>query len=259
VPNTERDLETHALHEEEIVNQYGDTYAKHKSWYAERFGVLTVREEADLAALIWMSKVSFPPQSRVLEIGFGNGGFLAYGSKRQWEMHGTEMNELLLQRARRNGFDVIHADSLDSFPSGYFDLVVAFDVLEHIPGHKIHGFLMDVQRISKDKAVFIARFPNGDSPFGRFSQHGDPTHITTIGSHKARYFAGEAGLEIIYIGGEAQPLLSGLPHFLYRLVANPLKKMLNLILNFLFCPGEYRSLCSINLVIILHIRKPLTQ
>ena len=259
MPNTERDLETHAQHEEEIVSQYGDTYAKHKSWNDERFGVLTVREEADLTAIIRKAKVSIPPQSRVLEIGFGNGRFLVYGRKRKWEMHGTEMNELLLQRARRNGFDVIHADNLDSFASDYFDLVVAFDVLEHVPGHRIHGFLTDVKRISKDKAVFIARFPNGDSPFGRFSQHGDPTHITTIGSHKARYFAEEAALDIVYIGGEAQPLWAGLPHFVYRLIANPLKKLLNLTLNFLFCPGEYRSLCSINLVIILRSRKTFTQ
>jgi 2-polyprenyl-3-methyl-5-hydroxy-6-metoxy-1,4-benzoquinol methylase len=259
VPNTERDPETHAQHEEEIINQYGDTYAQHKSWDDEQFGVLTVREEADLTAIIRKAKVSIPPQSRVLEIGFGNGGFLVYGRKRKWEMYGTEMNELLLKRARRNGFDVIHADNLDSFASDYFDLVVAIDVLEHVPGHRIQGFLTDVKRISKDKAVFIARFPNGDSPFGRFSQHGDPTHTTTIGSHKARYLAEEAGMEIIYIGGEAQPILSGLSHFLYRLVANPVKKLLNLILNFLFCPGARRALCSINLVTILRIRKPSTH
>ena len=259
MPNTEHDLETAIPSKSETAKEYGDFYAQQKHWDDERFGVLTAREEADLTAIIRKAKVSIPPQSRILEIGFGNGGFLAYGRKRQWEMHGTEMNELLLQRARRNGFDVIHADNLDSFASDYFDLIVAFDVLEHIPGHKIHGFLTDVRRISKDKAVSIARFPNGDSPFGRFSQHGDPTHITTIGSHKARYFAEEAGLDIIYIGGEAQPLWAGLPHFLYRLVANPLKKLLNLILNFLFCPGEYRSLCSINLVMVLRSRKTLTR
>ena len=259
MPNTERDLETAIPGKEETAQTFGDFYAQQKHWDDERFGVLTAREEADLTALLRMSKVSLPPQSRVLEIGFGNGGFLAFGRNRQWEMHGTEMNELLLQRARRNGFDVIHADNLDSFASDCFDLVVAFDVLEHVPGHRIHGFLTNVKRISKDKAVFIARFPNGDSPFGRFSQHGDPTHITSIGSHKARYFAEEAGFDIIYIGGEAQPLLSGLPHFLYRLVANPLKGLLNLIQNFLFCPGEYRSLCSINLVMVLRIRKALTR
>ena len=234
-------------------NAFGDVYARVKRWDEGEFGVLSARDEADLAAIVRKAKVFFPPSSRVLEIGFGNGGFLAYGRKRQWEMHGTEMNEILLKRARRNGFAVTQADNFNSLPKGYFDLVAAFDVLEHVPSCGIPDFLRDVRRVLKEGAVFIARFPNGDSPFGRFNQHGDPTHVTTIGKHKAKYFAEQAGFEALYIGGEPQPLWSDLPHLAYRLLALPLRGILNLALNFLFCAGDPKSLCSINLVMVLRL------
>ena len=234
---------------------FGEFYAQQKNWDDGRFGVLTPREKGDITAAIRISRASLPPESRVLDIGFGNGGFLVYGRKRKWEMQGTEMNELLLQRARRNGFEVTHGDGLNRFADDTFDLVVADSVLEHVPCDKITPMLRSIRAVARDGAVFMARFPNGDSPFGRFVQHGDPTHITTLGSFKAAYYAREAGMEIIYLGGEPQPLRAGLKHFCYRLIANPIRWVLNLFLNLLFCPGNRKALCSVNLVLIARVTK----
>ena len=232
----------------------GELYAQVMGWDDKGFGTMSPRTEADLAAMIRLCKASFPSQSRVLEIGFGNGGVLFYGRRRQWEMHGTELNELLLKRARGNGFDVRHGDNLSSFTEP-FDLVLAFDVLEHMPGDKLPELFERVRRMVKDGGIFIARFPNGDSPFSRFVQHGDATHVTVLGSRKAAYYARHAGMEIVYLGGQPQPLLAGLPHFCYRIVANPIRSLLNLFLNLLFCPGDPRSLCTTNLVMVLRAAK----
>lgn len=253
---TKRDPATTGIKRDRtIVEKYGLSYAEQKSWSDDRFGSLTSRERADLKALMRKAGKIPPPHSRVLEIGFGKGGFLAHGKSELWEMQGLEASDLLVQRARKRGFDAIWADNLKPFADDSFDLVVAIDVLEHIGREAIHGFLADVKRILKDKGVFIARFPNGDSPFGRFSQHGDPTHLTTIGSGMARSLAAEAGLEIIYIGGEAHPIWAGASYFAYRLVANPIKLLINLGLNLLFCPGAPRSLCSTNLAMIVRANK----
>jgi len=241
----------------EIGAGYGEEYLQWKGWGAETFGVLNRQEEADISAQLRKARTVLSPQSRVLEIGFGNGKFLAYGKKRQWEMHGTEVNAGLLESARLKGFHAVHTESLEPFSADQFDLVAAFDVLEHLPQEALFPFLQEIQRVLKDRGVFIARFPNGDSPFGRFIQHADPTHLTTIGSSKARYFAKKLGVRIIYIGAEAQPILGGgAKHFAYRVIAVPIKYAMNLALNFLFTPRTRRALCSTNLVLAFRVDKP---
>jgi SAM-dependent methyltransferase len=235
-------------------SEYGDLYAEVMNWDDEQFGMMTARQEADLKAIIRLPNAAFPPKSRVLEIGFGNGGVLTYGRRRQWEIQGTEVNELLLQRARKKGFSAFSAhgnEALDSLASDFFDLVLAFDVLEHMPAYEIVGLLRQMRRIAKHGAVFIARFPNGDSPFSL------GVHLTTLGSSKASYLAKEAGMEIVYLGGEPQPLWSGIPHFCYRIVTNPIRSLLNLCLNLLFYPGNPKPLCSRNLVMVLRVAKPI--
>jgi SAM-dependent methyltransferase len=230
---------------------YDGSYLKWKHWEAGTFGSLSRRDASDLSAQIRRSKVSLPPGSRVLEMGFGNGSILRYGRNRHWEMIGTEANIELVRRANESGFCAKHAEDLRPFPDDHFDLVIAYDVLEHIGQDQIPSALSEVQRILKKGGVFLARFPNGDSPFSRFSQHGDPTHLTTIGSFKAKNFAATLDMRITYLGGEIQPLWAGLPHFAYRILANPIRSLLNVFLNFLFCPGDYKSLCSTNLIMIL--------
>lgn len=241
----------------EIDASYGNAYLQWKSWGAENFGTLSRQEEIDISAQLRKSKTMLPAQSRVLEIGFGNGKFLAYGKKRQWEMHGTEVNSGLLESARRQGYHVVHTDNLKPFLDNQFNLVVAIDVLEHVPQEELFAFLQEIQRVLQNGGVFIARFPNGDSPFGRFIQNGDPTHLNTIGSGKARYFAKKLGVEIVYLGAEAQPIWGGgAAHFAYRAIAVPIKYMMNLVLNFLFTPRTCRALCSTNLVMALRVVKP---
>lgn len=238
------------------TKKYGEFYAELKHWDEQEFGLLTTREKADLTAIVHLARAPFPPRSQVLEIGFGNGGVLTYGRDRQWEMHGTEVNELLVQRARDHGFRAFDGEDLACMASESFDLVLAFDVLEHIPIDGIGELLCRVRRIAKERAVFIARFPNGDSPFSRAVQHGDPTHLTAIGSRMAAHLAKEAGMEVLYLGGEPQPLRAGLPHFCYRIITNPMRGLLNLCLNLLFYPGDPKPLCSRNLVMVLRVAKP---
>jgi SAM-dependent methyltransferase len=236
---------------------YGSEYLQWKDWNAETFGALSKKKEADFSAQIRKSKTVLPPQSRVLEIGFGNGSFLAYGKKRQWEMYGTEVNAGLLERAGREGFHVVHSDNLTPFLDNYFNLVVAFDVLEHLPQNQLLDFLRDIQRVLVDGGVFIARFPNGDSPFGGFLQHGDPTHVTTIGSSMATYFADRLGVKIIYLGGEAEALWAGLPYFAYRVFAIPLRHLMNWFINLIvLSPLAHIAFCSPNLVMVFRVVKP---
>jgi SAM-dependent methyltransferase len=236
---------------------YGDGYLEWKHWSPESFAVLSKREECDFAANLRKARTNLPAGSQVLEIGFGNGALLEYGRRRDWQMHGTEANPALVERARQKGFQAIHAETLAGFADSSFHLVAALDVIEHIPLDLLPGFLAEVRRVLKPGGLFLAHFPNGDSPFGLHIQNGDPTHKTVIGSIRARYLAAQAAFEMIYIGHEVQALWAGATHTPHRLFAVPAKKLMNAFLNLVFSPRAPLPFCSPNLVMI--VRKPGTQ
>lgn len=163
---------------------------------------------------------------------------MKYSTNNNWNVSGTELNEQLVLVANKSGYDVEHTDNLSGFSDDTFDLVVAFDVLEHIPEDRIFDFIFEVRRVMKKNGIFIARFPNGDSPFGLKNQNGDSTHVTTIGSGKIEYFAAKTAMEVVFIGVEASPLFGvSMLHFIHRLIASPIKLILNIIINLIFFPA----------------------
>lgn len=241
--------------DEEARAEYGGEYLEWKHWSADSFGALSVREAADFTANLRKAKQQFPRGSRVLEIGFGNGAFLEFGRRRGWQIEGAEANAGLVERARRKGFRAVCAETLAAFDEAAFDLVAAFDVMEHLALDDLADFLREVRRVLKPGSVFLARFPNGDSPFGRHIQNGDVTHKTAIGSIRARYLAAQAGLDVVYIGQEVQALWAGASHTPHRLLAVPVKKLMNGFLNLVFSPRDPLPFCSPNLVLIARKRQ----
>jgi SAM-dependent methyltransferase len=235
-----------------IEESYGSNYLKWKGWKQNSsFGKLTKQEKSYFTAEIKKTKKTFSENSKVLEIGFGNGSFLKYAKEKNWDIFGTEINEYLVNVALENNFNVRHSDNLLAYREETFDLVVAFSVLEHIAQNDLLAYINEVKRILKKGGVFIARFPNGDSPFGLANQNGDTTHVTTIGSGKVYYFAAQCDLDVVYIGEEAQPLIgTSLIRFVHSLITLPIKKVLNLITNLIFFPRSNISFYSNNLILV---------
>lgn len=230
-------------------DHFGSDYVKWKSW--DQFGVLRKSLARYFAAELARAG-TLPPGARVLEIGFGKGSFLEFARRQGWAVSGTEVNPVLAELAARSGHDVQCTSDLSAFPSEHFDLVVAFDVLEHLTHEAIIELLCQVRRMLKDQGVFLARFPNGDSPFGLYNQNGDVTHITAIGSNKVRYLAVTADMRLIWIGGEAMPLFAvrGI-HLVRRAFAIPVRALMNVFVNAVFFPRRKIDFCAANLTVVL--------
>jgi SAM-dependent methyltransferase len=86
---------------------------------------------------------------RVLDIGCGDGGFLAAMAARGWECHGSERSPLTAQRAARRTGLAIETGTLaaDAFAPGSLDAVSLWHVLEH---------LRDPDRMLRDCARWLA-------------------------------------------------------------------------------------------------------
>lgn len=241
---------------EAVGEEYGSDYLNWKSWDKQEFGVLSGTEERYFSAEIQRVGMPINRGADVLEVGFGSGSFLAYAQKHHWNAWGTEVNMNLVELATEKGFNVRQTDSLSDFTDNSFDLVVAFDVLEHIPQTLLPQFLAEIKRVLKDNGIFIARFPNGDSPFGLRSQNGDLTHLTVIGSSKARQLAAKVNMDILFVGGEAMPIIGVSPaHFFHRIISWPIKQIVDLIVNLVFLPRARVAFCSQNITMICSVRK----
>ena len=157
---------------------------------------------------------------RVLELGFGDGSLLAWLRDQGADVLGTEINATFLEAGRAAAFEV-HPSDLTALLADYegrIDCVIAFDLLEHLDAEALIGTFEVVRRLLAPGGRFVARFPNGQSPFGRHFQHGDITHKSTLSISKIRQLSVMAGFEIVRAGNS------------YRARSrNPLKRLLQAV------------------------------
>ena len=91
---------------------------------------------------------------------------------------------------------------------GQFDLIVLFDVLEHLSLSEIVASFKIFSHLLTPSGKVLARFPNGGSPFGRLHQYGDATHQTVLTGSLIHQIALTAGMELIQQFDAARPLIA---------------------------------------------------
>ena len=79
-----------------------------------------------------LSQVERSSNIKVLEVGYGTGAFLGFCGSLGWDVFGVELNDNLISSAKKAGFEVVKPDDLIKFEKSEFDLIVAFDVIEHV-------------------------------------------------------------------------------------------------------------------------------
>jgi SAM-dependent methyltransferase len=139
----------------------------------------------------------------VLDIGCGNGGFLAALHRRGiTRLHGTELPGNSAQRAAKRGFIHLKIGELAAgdFPDHSLDLVTLFHVFEHLVDPQ--GTLALVHRALKPKGRLVLSFPNGDSNQVRFFRgawlHLDPPrHLFLFGPAPFRKAMLTAGFAVV--------------------------------------------------------------
>ncbi len=237
-----------------MVPDAAERYADWKSWQAADFGVPSAASSAYFSRLLRRFAGSSRKPLALLEIGYGNGQFLGWCRQQGHATTGVETNAVLLARAAQAGFEC-HA-SPGALSGRRFDLIVLFDVLEHLPESALTHFLRELSCLLGDQGRIIVRTPNGGSPFGLNHQHGDPTHAAILTPGKFRYLAGHAGLVLHYCGSDPYPLYAGswrrLPGRALRAV---LRRMVEAFVRFAFAP-QPGGVLSANLLTVLQPARP---
>lgn len=109
---------------------------------------------------------------RLLEIGCSSGYQLAeFGKLGEFEAYGVDIDGAAVNHARQElGLNVIHGSLAEAdFPDSYFDIVILFNVLEHLVNPLV--VLAEVNRILKPHGYLAIKTPMIDSLQGRLLAH----------------------------------------------------------------------------------------
>jgi 2-polyprenyl-3-methyl-5-hydroxy-6-metoxy-1,4-benzoquinol methylase len=138
---------------------------------------------------------------RVLDIGCGDGGFLAALAARGWDCHGSELSPLTAQRAAaRTGLPIrTGALASDAFAPGSLDAVSIWHVLEHL--RDPDGVLADCARWLAPGGLLLVAVPNVASWQARaFAGHwfhlDPPFHLHHFDPSSLARTLADAGFEV---------------------------------------------------------------
>lgn len=107
--------------------------------------------------------IPFFDRGKVLDIGCGNGSYLAWLKELGWEPYGIEIDEDCVKLARNEyGIDIFCGDLLESdFSDEYFDCVTMWNFLEH--SHHPLQILRETNRVLKQNGLVVISLPNINS------------------------------------------------------------------------------------------------
>jgi len=233
-------------------------YLQWKGWPSNAFGGYSREEALYFSAELRRAGIRTTAGLRVAELGFGNGAFAGWIRDIGGHWMGLEAIPALIDRARAAGFEAKRSDVgfEELHGPAALDLVVAFDVLEHLELPHIRAVLAGAKTALKPSGLVIARVPSGDSPFSGAIFHGDLTHRTLLGSSAIRQLARELGFTAIQVRPPEFPARGlGLRRFVRRTAVNAARHLAGaLIANVLLADRD--AVITPNLTFVLRNQEP---
>lgn len=187
----------------------------------------------------------------VLDIGCGDGkltSLLAGGVKR---VYGIDYQILPLKFAKllvgHGNVELINYDVTIGLPfkRGSFDVVTAFDVIEHIPQNRLKGLSTETWRVLKIKGLFVLTTPNRRDLRNRIWGHRlNPKHYFELGVEEACKELEDNGFEVVDKKGIYIPF--PIPKAEHYANVIPFRAMFNFLIRF----GENHPTLSQTMVIV---------
>jgi SAM-dependent methyltransferase len=128
---------------------------------------------------------------------------------------GVELSPSQVQLAQRHGCQAVRqaegGQALADLPDASLDLVVCFDVFEHLPHDTCAAWFEQIARVLRPGGRLIGHVPNGLSPFAGSVYWGDLTHLWCPVPESIQVFCRSSGLRWLgaYENIGASPGLKG--------------------------------------------------
>lgn len=143
-------------------------------------------------------------EGKLLDVGCGNGLFLAFAVERGWDGYGLDNSPGAIRVAQNRLGDRIRLTTLleASYPSDSFDIISLFEVLEHLPDFTDH--LREIHRILKPGGWLCVSVPNFASLerwiFGKWWVGLDaPRHLQQFTPASLHFFLKESGFDEVAV------------------------------------------------------------
>jgi SAM-dependent methyltransferase len=150
--------------------------------------------------------------ARILDIGCGDGFLLqALRAHGYAKVRGVDTSAEQVALAQSRGIDVMQGDilaALTDCPAGSLDVVVAFDVLEHLSKLDALRVAEHAFRVLRERGRLLVHVPNGAALFGAQTFFSDLTHETCFTGRSMRQLMNVAGFPTTEIA-EDTPTVHG--------------------------------------------------
>jgi SAM-dependent methyltransferase len=149
----------------------------------------------------------------ILEVGCGSGA-LVYFSRRAGylNMEGVDLAPDQIALAKRLGVSGVRLgdaiETLKDTTTASLDVVVAFDLIEHLTDDFLLRFIDEVSRVLKPGGRLIIHTPNGESPFCSRMRYWDLTHVRAFTRNSIRQLLLSSGFREVYYS-EDSPTVHG--------------------------------------------------
>lgn len=145
-------------------------------------------------------------KGRLLDVGCGIGTFLHLAREQGWESHGVDPSRSGITFAQEtHQLDVKCGEVFDAdFPSGHFDAITLYHVLEHIP--ELNPFLSELRRVLKPQTgILVIEVPNGEGLQSRLKKADWPyvhphDHLYYFSAHSLPRLLQKHGFRNITLG-----------------------------------------------------------
>ncbi len=165
------------------------------------------------------------PQDRdaqILDIGCGHGTFLYFLAAAGYRnFRGVDTSPEQIAAAQRLGIPNVWCGSASEYVAGLAagsqDVVILFDILEHLEGQELFDLLDEVYRILRPGGLCLVHVPNGGGIFAMRVRFGDLTHKQAFTETSLRQLFSTIGFAQVE-SFEDRPVVHGFTSLIRRLL-----------------------------------------
>lgn len=162
-----------------FYNKYASTRSLLKTGSADLSANLAARKPFLLSII----KKFFPKNrdAKIIDVGCGYGALLYFSKQAGYQNWvGYDASEEQVSVANQMGLEQVYLktamDALNLLADHSIDLVISFDIVEHMTKLEVIAFSREVFRVLKPRGKWIIHTLNAESPFFGRIRYGDFTH-----------------------------------------------------------------------------------